>query len=558
MKTLLEKIKKISGKGYPLYKTLKGRYDYNNRFNLDIKRVQGDPFASPSRIVMEIECDNLKIPSDFYKDTISKLGLTNYYAREFSKLCKKFSHSAGSGKSGLLYIDSPEQKILQISSVYIENKKIFFDFYLGLPAFGRKINGDGALKIFSDIIPQIYKSLTINIEKANHFITICRNGEIIRKYLKENEYIAFIGENSILPREAGNSERPMKNAIPFKSPDSLKITIPLKNGEKIDGMGLKKGITIITGGGFHGKSTLLKAIESGIYYHIPGDGREYVITQKDAVKVRAEDGRAISGTDISPFIKNLPDKKETTSFFTSNASGSTSQAANISEAIEANSHLILMDEDTCATNFMVKDERMSYLIEDEPITPFTAILDTLKEKYSLSFILVIGGMGNYLDHADTILLMKDYSAYDITKRKDEIKKLFPLKKESKKVSAEIKNKKILTSSFLPPHGKFKIKTDGKDAILYGRDEINLRNWEMFFYKSQLKLGGDFLYALSKYNKKEITSDDVEKIVSEYIEKGEFKKFANIFSLSHSNNWMEIRTQDIMAIINRYRKLKVNN
>ena len=100
-------------------------------------------------------------------------------------------------------------------------------------------------------------------------------------------------------------------------------------------MGIRKGITLIVGGGYHGKSTLLKALEAGVYNHIAGDGREFVITDDTAFKLRAEDGRSITGVDISPFIKNLPNKKDTVHFSTEDASGSTSQAANLMEALES-------------------------------------------------------------------------------------------------------------------------------------------------------------------------------------------------------------------------------
>lgn len=75
-------------------------------------------------------------------------------------------------------------------------------------------------------------------------------------------------------------------------------------------MGIPEGVTLIVGGGFHGKSTLLQALERGVYHHIAGDGREMVITRQDAVKVRAEDGRNIEKVNISAFINNLPAKKK--------------------------------------------------------------------------------------------------------------------------------------------------------------------------------------------------------------------------------------------------------
>ena len=164
----------------------------------------------------------------------------------------------------------------------------------------------------------------------------------------------------------------MKNGIHFVSPSSMEVTLNLPNHGPLKGMGIPKGITLIVGGGYHGKSTLLEALELGVYNHIAGDGREYVITESDAVKIRAEDGRSIKSADISLFINDLPNGKDTCCFYTEDASGSTSQAANVMEAIETGSRLLLIDEDTSATNFMIRDELMQRVVKrsQEPITPF--------------------------------------------------------------------------------------------------------------------------------------------------------------------------------------------
>lgn len=210
----------------------------------------------------------------------------------------------------------------------------------------------------------------------------------------------------------------MKHAVPFVSPESLRVTLDLPNRGSISGMGIPLGVTLIVGGGFHGKSTLLQALERGVYNHIAGDGREYVITDASAVKLRSEDSRSISNVDISLFIHDLPGKSDTTSFSTADASGSTSQAANVIEGIEAGTSLFLIDEDTSATNFMVRDELMQRVVADseEPITPFISRVRDLYEKLGISSILVAGSSGSYFHVSDTVIQMKEYVPYDITER----------------------------------------------------------------------------------------------------------------------------------------------
>ena len=247
---------------------------------------------------------------------------------------------------------------------------------------------------------------------------LCEDQQAIRAALKEKGLTAFIADGSILPRETGVSDLPMKHAVPFVSPESLRVTLDLPNRGSISGMGIPLGVTLIVGGGFHGKSTLLQALERGVYNHIAGDGREYVITDASAVKLRSEDSRSISNVDISLFIHDLPGKSDTTSFSTADASGSTSQAANVIEGIEAGTSLFLIDEDTSATNFMVRDELMQRVVADseEPITPFISRVRDLYEKLGISSILVAGSSGSYFHVSDTVIQMKEYVPYDITER----------------------------------------------------------------------------------------------------------------------------------------------
>ena len=220
----------------------------------------------------------------------------------------------------------------------------------------------------------------------------------------------------------------MRDCVAFSSPDSLRVSMELPHKGKITGMGIPAGITLIVGGGYHGKSTLLNALELGIYNHIAGDGREYVITDITAQKLRSEDGRFIKDVDISLFINDLPNKKDTYRFSTEDASGSTSQAAGIVEGMEAGSRVFLLDEDTSATNFMVRDSFMQQVIsrEKEPITPFLERAEDLFEKAGISTILVAGSSGAFFHIADTVIQMDNYVPVDITRKVKALCASYPL------------------------------------------------------------------------------------------------------------------------------------
>ncbi|KAJ3062119.1 hypothetical protein HDU98_001985, partial [Podochytrium sp. JEL0797] len=165
----------------------------------------------------------------------------------------------------------------------------------------------------------------------------------------------------------------------------------------------------------------------GVYNHVVGDGREFVVADPLVLKIRAEDGRSITSVDVSPFISNLPFGKDTTTFTTLDASGSTSMAANIQEAIEFGCTGFLFDEDTCATNFLIRDQRMQQLIssEMEPITPLISKIRSLYRDLGCSSILVVGGCGSYLDVADTVISMDSYVAKDVTLQAKQIASRLP-------------------------------------------------------------------------------------------------------------------------------------
>ena len=366
----------VHKKSYPAYKALKGSYQFNN-YILSIDHVQGDPFASPSHISIRIPHKTAGFPKEYYKDSVTSMTLSDYLTRQFEKQIVHYTFRAkGSGKSGLISISHCGQEVLKRTACEITEKEIIARFFIGFPANGRTINATELEKILFDFLPicvqKVFLYKNTNHKELEDAIFLAEDQSCIRNQLSVRNLVAFVADGSILPRESGISSRPMKDSVPFISPESLRVTMTLPHKGEISGMGIPRGITLIVGGGYHGKSTLLNALELGVYNHISGDGREYVITDDTALKLRSEDGRFIKDVDISLFINDLPNKKDTRCFSTEDASGSTSQAAGIVEGMEAGSRVFLLDEDTSATNFMVRDTFMQEVIsrEKEPITPF--------------------------------------------------------------------------------------------------------------------------------------------------------------------------------------------
>ncbi len=419
LRTLL---RSIDHKGYPAYKSLAGAWKFD-RYTLGIDHVQGDPFASPSSLHVEIPHTLAKFPEACYQKDCARIALQDYLVRQVGRQFEQYNFRAkGSGKSGLLSISRCGQAVLERSACEITKSGLIVRFHVGFPAFGRTINAGELDKILFDFLPRCVENslfyARLDAGKVQRAVFLAEDQERVRQILKEEKLVAFVANGSVLPRKSGVSDLPMADSVPFRSPASMERTFRLPHKGEITGMAIPEGITLIVGGGYHGKSTLLEAIQMGIYDHIEGDGREFVITDDTALKLRAEDGRSIRNVDISLFINDLPNKKDTTKFTTEDASGSTSQAAAVVEGMEAGTRLFLIDEDTSATNFMVRDEFMQQVIvrDKEPITPFLERAGELYGKAGISTILVAGSSGAFFYIADHILMMDCYRPVDITDR----------------------------------------------------------------------------------------------------------------------------------------------
>ena len=413
----------IDHRGYPAYKSLRGAYDMG-AFTLSIDRVQGDPFAAPSQVGVSLTGAQAGIPADLVATAHRRVAVEDRLIRRFAREAAQVSFSVrGSGRSGLVATSAPGPEVLSRSACEVgADGSVAFRLELGFPARGRTIDARGLARMLCELLPSCVGRALVCDERARSELRraaeLADDQRAIRLELEGRGLVAFVADGSVLPRSGGASARPMAQARPFVSPASLRVELDLPHRGRIAGMGIPRGVTLIVGGGFHGKSTLLRALQEGVYDHVAGDGRELVICDASAVKLRAEDGRPVHAVDISPFIGELPDGRDTGCFSTDDASGSTSQAAAVAEALEAGCRALLVDEDTSATNFMVRDALMEAVVarESEPITPFVDRVRDLWERAGVSCVIVAGSSGAFFPVADTVLQMERYEALDITER----------------------------------------------------------------------------------------------------------------------------------------------
>ncbi len=553
----------IHRKSYPAYKDLRGEYQFSG-YVLGIDHVQGDPFAALSRLSIYVGRAQAGFAPEMYEETHRRIALSDFLLRKFAGTLKVYSLKAqGSGKSGLICVSRCGQEVLERTACEIENGNLTVRLEVGFPANGRTINAPELKKILFDYLPEmVKKSLyykNLRADEVKKVLELSDDQQAVRNILREKGLVAFVANGSVLPRFSGVSQKPMNDAVPFVSPETMEIELVLPHRGKVKGMGIPAGITLIVGGGYHGKSTLLKALEQGVYNHIAGDGRELVIMEDTAVKIRAEDGRAVSHVNISPFISDLPNRKNTVDFSTEDASGSTSQAANVVEALRAGAQTLLIDEDTCATNFMVRDDLMQQVVspDAEPITPFVLQARAMYEKHGISVVLVAGSSGAYFSIADRVLQMENYRTLDITARVRECIKGLPKPDAAAgRVSVDVvfgadTKPMVKARSIEKKHDDIKVKLHGKNSFSIGKTDVELGYVEQLLDIEQTATLSYCLKTLVE--QMENRPQNLEQLVEKLWQQLQTKGLKSFFAGSYIPvSLAAVRKQEIYACVNRYR------
>ncbi|MGF1496792.1 MAG: ABC-ATPase domain-containing protein [Elainellaceae cyanobacterium] len=567
---LYDQLLDLDQRSYKAYKQIQGRYAFP-RFTLVIDYVQGDPFAAPSRLrvlvpqMTEQEEPNAGFPPELFASSIRAIALRDYLARQFDQAAARLRSKRGSGKSGLISIASPGQEILERTSVLISEEQVEARFLVGLPARGRSILGQQAAELLCEDIPNLVtRSLlypSLKPEAVQQHVETAEDADWLRQQLDSRGLVSFIPDGALLPRESGVSEKPLRdNPVAFTAPDRLRVTFDCPNRGTISGMGIPQGVTLIVGGGYHGKSTLLRAIALGVYNHIPGDGREAVVTDPTAVKIRAEDGRRIAGVNISPFINRLPQGRSTESFSTDNASGSTSQAASIIEALEVEARVLLVDEDTSATNFMIRDRRMQALIakDKEPITPFIDKIRQLYEDYGVSTILVMGGSGDYFDVADTVIGMADFQPQDLTEQARAIAQQYATDRNPEggqsfgPITHRVPLAKRLDSPRRDDRGP-KTKVRDVDELRFGSEDIDLSAVEQIIDVAQLRgIGVAIAYIQDTLLDNRASLPDIVEQVQQLVDESGLDALTTL----PQGDLARFRRFELAAALNRLRSLEI--
>ncbi|MEM8504913.1 MAG: ABC-ATPase domain-containing protein [Cyanobacteria bacterium P01_D01_bin.1] len=565
---LRHQLSSLDARSYREYKGIKGSYEFPE-FKLNVDYVQGDPFAAPSRICIWVPQTVAGFPVEWMTDYERRVAIADYLTRQVAQVAQSLQKKRGSGKSGKIEIAALSQAILRRTAVWMDADTIEVRLTVGLPAFGRRIAGQAAAALLCEDMPALVTRClmfeALDAAAIEQHIHTLEDAEALRDQLAERRLVAFIGSGACLPRRSGIDERPLKeDADLFSPPEDDQIELETPHSGLVTGLGIRAGVTLIVGGGYHGKSTLLRAIEQGIYSHVPGDGREQVVADARTVKLRAEDGRSVVSVDISPVINHLPRGRDSRQFSTTNASGSTSQAAGLIEAIEAGAKVLLIDEDTAATNFMIRDRKMQALIvkDKEPITPFVDKVRQLYDDYGISTILVMGGSGDYFAVADTVIAMEDYQPKIVTQQAKAIADSDP---DARQTEGGDSFGRTIPRAVLPgslPAGKgdraLKVKAR-RNELMLGYETVDLAAIEQIVEAHQMQaIAQAMIYADRYYFDPQRPLSELLDLVMNDIERGGLDILSEDSSPSgyrRVGNLAMFRRFELAAAINRLRTIQ---
>ena len=564
---LVDFLNGIDGQGYKAYKGLRGTWSLPD-FILHVDHVQGDPFARPSRVRVVLPRETAALEEDVLSSRSRRLGVASLLARRFHQAAQTTMVRRGSGKSGLIEIEGPGQEVLAQTAVMVgDDGTVEARFRVGLPAQGRRALGREAIALLTTDVPavvsQSLRAGSVGHQDILQHALTNEDADALRAELGERGWVAFVAEGANLARKSGVDDRPLNGdtAIPFSIPAGLTEKVELPNAGMVNGMAIPRGVTLIVGGGYHGKSTLLRAIERGVYNHCFGDGRESVVTDPSAVKIRAEDGRSVAGVDISSFIGTLPQGQDTRAFSTPNASGSTSQAAGIVEAIEAGATTLLIDEDTAATNFMIRDRRMQALVpkEGEPITPLVDRVRSLWETRRVSCVIVLGGSGDYLDVADTVVAMRDFRPSDVTADAQRVALELPTGREREAPGPiEAFQARLPNPSSVDPSTakrEAEIKVFPGPSLVFGNETIALSAVTQLVSRAQtLAVGRGLFLARDRFMNGRRSVTEILSLVMQVIEEEGLDELDD----RGVGDLAQFRAMELAAALNRLRSLEVRS
>jgi len=550
-------LEQLDGASYSRYRGLTGRWELPGGVVLEIVRGQADPYAPPARVAVRVPGERAGFPRALWDSPVRRRALAGYLVRQAAREV---------AAERALHLDAGGQEVLDRNSCTVDagDGSVTLRLGVALPGPHRRVDGREARRLLCQVLPRVAERAlclaALEAARVREFVATVEDSAALRAALPDLGLVGFVADGSLLARRSGADDRPAEGAgvVAFRSPEELRVSVELPHAGTVTGMGVPEGVTLIVGGGFHGKSTLLRALETGVWDHVPGDGRERAVAVADTVKIRAEDGRPVERVDVHAFVSHLPGGADTADFSTPNASGSTSQAASLCEAVESGARVLLIDEDTAATNLMIRDARMQALVakEREPLTPLVDSVRSLHRDHGVSTVLVMGGSGDYLEVADRVVMMDAYRPQDVTERAREIAAVPTGRRaEADSFPGVVARRVDPASVDSTVKGRSRVRARGTDYLVFGEHDIDLRAVEPLADASHVTGVGLALELLVRHGhltRTRTLSEALDLLDADFTGADPVAALRTV----HDDDFAVPRRHEIAAALNRLRGLRV--
>jgi predicted ABC-class ATPase len=493
----------IADKPISEYGRLAGDFDFS-RYVLKVSQVPSESLEQPALFIVRVPQTIAGFAPHLFSTPVRRTALEDFLTRRIAEQIDVLAHYDEQGLSRRhLMVAEPGQKILPRTSLLVTEEYVEARIYVRLPQRDGRIDADRVKDIFFDELTSVVNhsliACNLDEQEMNHFVDVMEDADQIRQMLPTRGLVSFVGEGS-LPARLGDSDYPaFENTTPLTMDESLLVDVDTPNAGTVKGLGVPTGVTLIVGDEYSSRAALMRAIASGIYNHVPGDGREQVITVPDAVHVAAETGRSIQKVDISSMIPAQSGVRSD-AFSAEQADACSAQAAAMVEALEVGARALLFDESESSAAFLTQDTRLMGLMPEAGarVTPLSARARQLADDLGVSIIVAgSASVAEFIPVADTILKIEAGRVSDVT---DAAKKmdLNQLVTDSELVDVSSlveKNRWVVPTSIdasAGPHDQM-IKAEAVDLLQFGRSVIQLRNTSQIADKHQTATIGLILY-----------------------------------------------------------------
>lgn len=491
---LRDKLLALEGKPVQPSLGLEGAYRFD-RFVLHFDRMIGESPGVPLPLRVRIDQAEAQFPAALWGSRAGKVALEDFIARQWADAARKVGRTRG-GRPAFV-IDVGGQQMLQRTACRIAEDFVEVRCGVFLPSEGRKIVAKAAQAVFLEDLPQVVDAALLyasqNPQAVQRHVQVAEDAEALRLQVAARGLVAFLAEGAVLPRESGSDRPLLSHLVPLQAPPALAVTLELPHRGAVTGLGIPRGVTVILGSPFSGRSTLLRAIAASVYAHLPGDGREFCAAVPDAVLVRAEEGRRVEGVNLAAFLSAPPSGEDPTRYRSDHAIDVVSQAAGIVEALEAGCTLLLFDEDTSAPGLLARDAVWRHLAPDaaQPVTPLADVVRPLYEEHGVSTILITSHGADYVGVADTVIGVDAFRLRAVTAEAKRAAEQGQAAPAGKSRFGGIPNRVPLGDSLSPLKGRrFRGESHGgaqsARSVVLGRDVVDLGVIEQLVDPSQAR------------------------------------------------------------------------